>query len=52
MRDKVSEIFFPYSHERVKDARSRKSRFVHYTNAEAAMSILQKKIFGCGTPRA
>ena len=36
-------IFFPFAHARQEEVRSEGTRFVHYTNADAAMNILRTK---------
>ncbi len=40
---KLGQIFFPDGYERQEIIKSKKKRFVHYTNAEAAMSIIRNK---------
>ncbi|QDO99328.1 DUF2971 domain-containing protein [Ferrovibrio terrae] len=37
------QVFFPYMHNRQAEVQKRNGRFVHYTNADAAMSILRNK---------
>ena len=37
------DIFYPYASRRRKEVREQGTRFVHYTNAEAAIAILQNK---------
>ena len=38
-----AQIFFPYAFERQKAVKSQGTRFVHYTRADAAMSIIKTK---------
>jgi hypothetical protein len=41
--DKILQIFFPYMRSKQKEIESNKTRFVHYTSADAAMKILESK---------
>ncbi|WP_171019869.1 DUF2971 domain-containing protein [Hydrogenophaga sp. 2FB] len=40
--DRMNAIFYPYAWEKFSNIRSHGARFVHYTSAEVAMSILRK----------
>jgi hypothetical protein len=42
-QERLTQIFFRYAHQRQTKVRSKGTRFVHYTNAEAAMNILRTK---------
>lgn len=39
------EVFFPHMNERVREIKKENTRFVHYTTAEAALSILNNREF-------
>ena len=39
----LEQVFYPYAFEQVGRAQARGTRFVHYTNADAAMNILKSK---------
>lgn len=41
--ERLSRIFFKYAHSKIDDVRAENTRFVHYTNAEAALSILKNR---------
>jgi hypothetical protein len=40
---RLNEVFFPYSTAKFRDVRERGTRFVHYTRADAAISIIRNK---------
>jgi len=42
-QDKLAEIFFGFAYARQLSVKEKATRFVHYTNAEAAMNILRTK---------
>jgi Protein of unknown function (DUF2971) len=42
-QERLTKVVFPYMWERQASVRSRGIRFVHYTNADAAMNILRSK---------
>lgn len=42
-QDRLAHIFFSFAHARRLKVETNRSRFVHYTNAEAAMNILRTK---------
>ncbi len=45
VEEKAFEIFFPYAYGRQKKVEKEKTPFVHYTSAEAAISIITNKQF-------
>jgi len=42
-RERLIQIFHPYALERLANAQSQGTRFVYYTSADAAISILKNK---------
>lgn len=42
-RDRITRIFFPYSAQRAREVREAGRRFVYYTSAETAASILRNR---------
>ena len=39
----LSQIFHPFAFDKIKEVREKNSRFVHYTDANAALSIIENK---------
>jgi hypothetical protein len=48
--DRISQIFFPQSQTRQTEIERANGRFVHYTSASAAVSILSRKEFWMRDP--
>jgi hypothetical protein len=42
--EKFAKIFFPYASKRIAEVKAKKTRFVHYTSADSAMSILKNRV--------
>jgi hypothetical protein len=40
---RLTELFFPFAFRKVLEVNEKKTRFVHYTNADAALSILRNR---------
>lgn len=43
VEERLAALFFPYATKKQKDVRAGKTRFVHYTSAEAAVRIIQNR---------
>lgn len=43
IEDQLSALFFPYATKKQNDVRNGKTRFVHYTTAEAAVGIIRNR---------
>ena len=41
--DRIKHIFFPYTEQKIRDVISEGNRFVYYTTADTATSILKNK---------
>lgn len=41
--DRVREVFFPFATKKIAELKQKQSRLVHYTSAEAAVSILRNR---------
>lgn len=50
LQTKLHEIFFPYAARRLQEAKDKRTRFVHYTNAATATAILKNKEFWMREP--
>lgn len=50
--EKLQHIFMPLASQRREEARQRKQKFIHYTTAEAAVKILQSRVFWMRNVRA
>lgn len=42
-KERLYRLFMPYANKRMRGARDKDTRFVHYTSADAAMSIIQNR---------
>jgi hypothetical protein len=49
---KLLQVFHPFACAKTVDALKRKVGFVHYTNADAAVSMIKNRECGCASRRA